>query len=75
MEKVIRIVNCDGAECDVLVTERELASFRELTVSAAEAGQHISFDEWVLDELRRAFADVPPEGEYPPLLGDTFHHP
>lgn len=65
MEKVIHIASSHGAVYDVLVTEEELTSFRELAASAAQTGQKISFDEWALEELRKVFADVSSEGDDP----------
>ena len=71
MEKIIHILGSDGIGCDVLITEGELTSFRKLAASAAKAGRSISFDEWALDELRRASEDLPPRSEHSPLPSET----
>ncbi len=56
MEKVIHIVNDDGIDLDVAVTEEELDSFRDAAAQAAETGQQLEFDDWAFHELQKAFA-------------------
>jgi len=56
MEKVIHIVNDDGLELDVAVTEEELASFRDAAAQAVETGRQLEFDDWAFHELRKADA-------------------
>ena len=56
MGKVIHIINDDGIELDVAVTEEELASFRDAALHAAETGQQLEFDDWVYHELQKAYA-------------------
>jgi hypothetical protein len=58
MEKVINIVNDDGIELDVAVTEKELASFRDAAAQAVETGHHLEFDNWTFHELQKAYATL-----------------
>jgi hypothetical protein len=56
MGKVIHIINDDGIELDVAVTEEELASFRDAALQAAETGQQLEFDDWAFHELQKVYA-------------------
>jgi hypothetical protein len=58
MEKVIHIVNDDGIELDVAVTEKELASFRDAAAQAVETGHQLEFDDWAFHELQKAYATL-----------------
>ncbi len=63
MEKVIHIVKDECIGLDVLVTEEELASFRKAAARAAKTGQKITFDDWALNELRKAFIEYEQENK------------